>query len=146
MATEIRSILVASPDPDLLDIVSHRLRHLGFQVRLANSLVEALSHAERYPVEIAVVDLELPSVNDRSLIARLTDAPYRAKVLVLLDPQDPSSYERAVEDGAFRCVPRTRCHRELDHAVEESLDPLPFAGSWPAASGVTRTAPTNVVT
>ncbi|MFO0903078.1 MAG: response regulator [Pirellulales bacterium] len=122
MATETRTILVAGPDPDLLDIVSHRLRMLGFHVRQAHSLYEALACTERQPIDLAIVDLELPAVGGRSLIARLTDAPYALRVLVLVDPHDAASYERAVEEGAYRCLARFRCHRELDHLVEESLD------------------------
>ena len=123
MATETRTILVAGPDPDLLDIVAHRLRMLGFRVRQAHSLYEALACVERQAVELAIVDLELPAVGGRSLIARLVDSPYTVRVLVLVDPHNPTSYERAVEEGAFRCLPRSRCHRELDHLLEESFEP-----------------------
>ncbi|MFO0820087.1 MAG: response regulator [Pirellulales bacterium] len=122
MTLEQRSILVAGPDPDLLDLIASRLTPLGIRVRRAHSLFEAMAYAEREAFDLAVVDQDLPAVGDVSLVARLADAPSPVRVIVLVDPLRTTSYERAVESGAYRCLPRSRSWRELEHAVEEALE------------------------
>lgn len=125
MSLEQRSVLVVGPDQDLLDLISSRLVRLGCRVRQAQSVFEAVAYAERESFELAVVDQDLPNVGGSSLTTRLAESATPLRVIVLVDPHGEKSYERAVESGAYRCLPRARSWRELEHAVEEALEVQP---------------------
>lgn len=125
MSLEQRSVLVAGPDADLLDLICSRLVRLGCRVRPVQSVFEALAYCAREHFDLAVVDQDLPGVGGTSLTTRLAEAPTPVRVIVLVNPHAEESYERAVESGAYRCLPRSRSWRELEHAVEEALDARP---------------------
>ena len=84
-----------------------------------------MAYTEREAFDLAVVDQDLPTIGDRSLTARLAESPAPVRVIVLVDPYGEKSYERAVESGAYRCLPRARSWRELEHVVEEALEVQP---------------------
>jgi DNA-binding response OmpR family regulator len=85
-------ILVVEDDPDVRDLLSRRLVHLGHQVLAAGSGEEALELAEESPPSMVVLDIRLPGIDGWEVLRRLRSSPATstAGVLVVsvLDPTD----------------------------------------------------------
>jgi DNA-binding response OmpR family regulator len=64
-------ILVAEDDRDIADLIAHCLQKAGWHVHVAESGDEALAHARREPVDLAILDIMLPRMNGLEVCRRL---------------------------------------------------------------------------
>jgi two-component system OmpR family response regulator len=84
--------LVVEDDADLLELIAAHMRRLGCSVSLARSGTEGLFAALDRTPDIAIVDIELPDMDGRSLIGTLrrnrSTAQCRIVVTSILDPHD----------------------------------------------------------
>ena len=65
-------ILVVDDDLDILQLVSIHLKREGYKVEQANSAADALSLLEHIDVDLAIVDVMMPSMNGFELTKILT--------------------------------------------------------------------------
>ncbi len=90
--TTRRPILVVEDDPDVRDLLSRRLTHLGHDVLVAASGEEALELADESPPSLVVLDIRLPGIDGWEVLRRLRARPATsgAGVLVVsvLDPTE----------------------------------------------------------
>lgn len=76
-------ILVVDDDPVVLRLVSLTLSDEGYQVRTASDGVEAVQVAARDPIDLIVLDLEMPKMDGRTAFRALRAGGVTAPVLVL---------------------------------------------------------------
>jgi DNA-binding response OmpR family regulator len=56
-------ILVAEDDRDIASLIAHYMQKSGWQPHIATSGDEALAHARKQPVDIAILDVMLPGIS-----------------------------------------------------------------------------------
>lgn len=66
-----KQILVVDDHPDTLDVLSRLLRSLGFAVRNASTMQEAIEAATGAQVDLLISDLTLPDGNGAELARRI---------------------------------------------------------------------------
>ena len=84
---------------DLMEVLLGRQPDIDLLAQ-AESLAEARSHAARFELDVAVLDLGLPDGNGADLIADLHRASPTVRVLVLSASLDPGGIEKARSAGA----------------------------------------------
>jgi DNA-binding response OmpR family regulator len=57
------NILVAEDDRDIASLIAHYVQKSGWQVHIAPSGDEALAHARKQPVDVAILDVMLPGIS-----------------------------------------------------------------------------------
>jgi len=56
-------ILVAEDDRDIAGLIAHYMQKSGWQPHIATSGDEALAHARKQPVDVAILDVMLPGIS-----------------------------------------------------------------------------------
>ena len=56
-------ILVAEDDRDIASLITHYIQKAGWQAHVATSGDDALAHARKQPVDIAILDVMLPGIS-----------------------------------------------------------------------------------
>jgi DNA-binding response OmpR family regulator len=56
-------ILVAEDDRDIASLIAHYIQKAGWQVHVATSGDDALAHARKQPVDVAILDVMLPGIS-----------------------------------------------------------------------------------
>ena len=56
-------ILVAEDDRDIAGLIAHYMQKSGWQAHIASSGDEALAHARKQPVDVAILDVMLPGIS-----------------------------------------------------------------------------------
>jgi DNA-binding response OmpR family regulator len=56
-------ILVAEDDRDIASLIAHYVQKSGWQAHVATSGDEALAHARKQPVDVAILDVMLPGIS-----------------------------------------------------------------------------------
>jgi CheY-like chemotaxis protein len=78
-----RLVLVVDDEPDLLEIVSDRLRGAGYRVVTACDGLEALARARMLRPECVILDLKMPRLGGFDALPGLREALPHAHILVL---------------------------------------------------------------
>src|SRR5262245_26051388 len=71
-AVSTPTVLVVDDDPQVVDVISEKLREAGYAVRQAGSATEATTFYERQRPDLVVLDLMLPDADGLILCARLS--------------------------------------------------------------------------
>jgi two-component system OmpR family response regulator len=82
-------LLVVDDEPNIRALLSATLRHVGYEVRVAGSGAEALTVADEYPPDLAVLDVLLPDF-DGIEVARKLRADGRTLPVLFLTARDPA--------------------------------------------------------
>jgi CheY-like chemotaxis protein len=78
-----RLVLVVDDEPDLLEIVSDRLRGAGYRVVTARDGVEAMERARAVRPDCVILDLKMPRLGGFDALPGLRQALPHAHILVL---------------------------------------------------------------
>jgi type II secretory ATPase GspE/PulE/Tfp pilus assembly ATPase PilB-like protein/ActR/RegA family two-component response regulator len=115
-------ILVVDDDPEDLLLVRTLLSKHGYTVDEARDGGEALAAIEKRPPTLVVLDLEMPGLDGREVLARLRSAEETVSlpVVVLTGSPDPEDEYRLMEGGA-------------DDYLRKPLDPPRFIARLKAA-------------
>lgn len=114
-------ILVVDDNPDMRDSLVMVLQHLGHEAREAASGPEALAFIEAWRPNIALVDLEMPSMSGYEICERARGSSAgRSTAFVALtgwDGEGPRT--RAQAAGFFRHVVKPLALAELRELIDE---------------------------
>jgi two-component system alkaline phosphatase synthesis response regulator PhoP len=83
-ASDMPTILVADDEPDLLLLVSVRLRKLGYTVLTAGDGQEALDLIAEHSPQMAVLDIMMPRATGTEVLDRVRSDPATENMLVIL--------------------------------------------------------------
>lgn len=78
------TILIADDMPDILNVLSSRLRALGYQVLEARDGMEALNHAKANQPDLVVLDVMMPELNGYQVCRRLKNDSQLSHIPVIL--------------------------------------------------------------
>jgi len=82
-------VLVVDDEPNICALLSATLRHVGYEVRVAHAGAEALTVAEEYRPDLAVLDVLLPDF-DGFQVAQKLRADGRTLPVLFLTARDPA--------------------------------------------------------
>jgi len=82
-------VLVVDDEPNICALLSATLRHVGYEVRVAHAGAEALTAAEEYRPDLAVLDVLLPDF-DGFQVAQKLRADGRTLPVLFLTARDPA--------------------------------------------------------
>ncbi len=80
---ENRKILVVDDDEEVLDLLSRKLAHAGYQVVKAASGKEAFQKAKQYFPDLMLVDIILPDIDGADVVKLLEEDPALRKIPVI---------------------------------------------------------------
>lgn len=119
------SILVADDDPITRMLVRSRLEGLGADVIESEDGFEALRAMEANPVDLLIVDLEMPNMNGLELIGRVRGQSntQHLPIIVLTGSESRSVMEAALSAGATALLSKPLDWTGLGNAVQSLLNP-----------------------
>ncbi|WP_283133851.1 response regulator transcription factor [Rhizohabitans arisaemae] len=80
--TEAR-LLVVEDEPNILELLTASLRFAGFQVMSAENGRDAVQLAEKFPLDLLILDVMLPDMDGFAVISRLRGAGVQTPVVFL---------------------------------------------------------------
>lgn len=82
--TESRPLLVVDDDPINRDLLSRRLERRGYTVHSVASGVEALAYLAAHPVEMVLLDIQMPTMSGLEVLQQIRQRPASAHLPVLM--------------------------------------------------------------
>lgn len=102
----------------------------GFEVRASTTDGrQALSLVEQTPIDVLLVDVELPSLNGIDIVKELTAAGFTGKILMLSMYDQASVANTALEAGAAGYVLKSDAYKELVKAIQAVHEGEQFVSS-----------------
>ncbi len=124
MPKQNERILVADPDPAVLELVAQQvLVPLGYQVATASDGATALKLALRGSPDIVITSLDLPGLSGRDLMTALRTQGFES-VVIATGPKDPEvsamqAFRLGAKDYLVKPLRETELVASLDRALEE---------------------------
>jgi CheY-like chemotaxis protein len=102
-----KKILVVDDEPDILEVATVRLKHLGYEIIPAVDAEEALTILQKDAPDLILLDLLLPKMQGDDLCKKLkSDDKYKKIPIVLFTASviRPNLPEKIKEIGADDCI------------------------------------------
>jgi DNA-binding response OmpR family regulator len=121
------TVLVVEDDELVLDAMTRMLVREGYLVLTAASGHDAIGllHAPLQPINVLVLDVNLPDVSGIDLCARIRELHPDLPVVVCTGSTDPTALAELLKMGIHRCFHKPVAMQELLASVESAL---PWAG------------------
>lgn len=125
--TELKQILIADDDDDLVESISMRCRGMGLDVIAANDAMDALANADFYAPDIALLDVRMPGGNGISVSEMMaTDKRLNAtSVIVMTGDPNERIQQRCHEMGARLVKKDQQIWAHLEPMIVEILQGSP---------------------
>jgi DNA-binding response OmpR family regulator len=120
MSDDVRTVLVADDDEDILELVSFRLERAGYEVVTARDGAAALATAQERHPDLAVLDVMMPGLNGYEVTQRLRadDATRDIPVILLTARVQEADVNRGFEAGADDYLRKPFSPQELRARVQ----------------------------
>jgi two-component system phosphate regulon response regulator PhoB len=117
------TILLAEDDPDILHMVSFKLRRAGFDVLEAVDGFATLQVAREQRPDLVLLDVRMPRMDGIAVCRELRAAPHteRVPIIMLTARARPQDREQAYAAGATDYIVKPFSPRELVLRVEAAL-------------------------
>ena len=102
-----KKILVVDDEPDILDVATVRLKHLGYEIIPAVDAEEVLAFLQNNTPDLILLDLLLPKMQGDELCKKLkSDDKYKNIPVILFTASTirPGLPEKIKEIGADDCI------------------------------------------
>jgi two-component system response regulator RegA len=114
-------VLVVEDETRLRDLLTRALAGWGFQTLVARSAEEAMRLVEGQPVDIAILDLNLPGIDGLEALRRLRERMPDLQAIVLTGFASIESAKQAVHLDVVEFLTKP-CHLgELEQALDRAL-------------------------
>lgn len=102
MAPEVKKVLIADDEPDILEIISYNLQLHGYEVSTANDGEQAIKMAHEVHPDLIILDIMMPKKNGIEVCKYLrAQADFHDTVIVFLTAlNDELSHVKGLEFGA----------------------------------------------
>ena len=121
-------ILVADDEESSREALTSRLRRDGFEVVTAADGEEALARFRQAPVDLVIVDLEMPRLDGLECCRRLRAAG-PVPVIALTEGPDEEALVASLDAGADDCLAKPVRPRELRSRVQALLRRAQMSGA-----------------
>ena len=119
-----KRILVVDDEPDIMDVATVRLKHLGYEIIPAIDAEEALEILQRDTPDLILLDLLLPKMQGDELCKNLkSDDRYKNIPIILFTASAirPRLFEKIKEMGADDCIMKPFEPEELISKVKKFI-------------------------
>lgn len=119
-----KRILVVDDEPDIMDVATVRLKHLGYEIIPAIDAEEALAFLEKDTCDLILLDLLLPKMQGDELCKKLkSDDKFKHIPIILFTASAirPSLPGRIDEMGADDCIGKPFEPEELLSKVKKFI-------------------------
>ncbi len=113
-------VLVVDDEPDMVR-ACRKILERKYTVFTASDGPEALELLHREPLDVALVDLHLPSTDGLEIMREALRLHPEMAVLIITAYSTIDTAVRAVRDGAYDLIPKPFSMEQLEVAVERSL-------------------------
>jgi len=114
-------IMVVDDEPSVRKLVSRLLESLGHDVVEAQDGAEALARAGDAPVDMVLLDIDMPGIDGLETLRRLRRAAPDTIVVMVSGIQDEPRAVRALEDGARDFIRKPFDLARLKEIVDHQL-------------------------
>ncbi|HEX7286138.1 MAG TPA: response regulator, partial [Candidatus Angelobacter sp.] len=115
-------VLVVDDETDMLQVCKRILEDKSYVVATATDGPEALELLRREPVDVAVLDLRLPSMSGLDVMREALRINPNVAVLIITAQATMDTAIQAVRDGAFDLIPKPFSASQLEVAVDRSVN------------------------
>lgn len=118
-----KRILVAEDHTDTLEILTHQLKFLGYELTIARNGLEAVALAESEHPDLIIMDLMLPKMDGLQATSQIRNNPGTQSIPILAATAKamPGDREHCLKAGCDGYLAKPFSHIELGHAIEEIL-------------------------
>jgi DNA-binding response OmpR family regulator len=119
-ADDVRTVLVADDDEDILQLVSFRLERAGYNVITASDGQKAIEAAREHQPDLAVLDVMMPGMNGYEVTRalRADQATAQIPVILLTARVQEADVSRGFEAGADDYLRKPFSPQELRSRVQ----------------------------
>lgn len=124
MSSSTKTVLVVDDDKDVVEVVSARLRTVGFRVETALDGTGALTAIERGRPSVMVIDIVLPDLNGFQVCRAVREKWSAEDLPIVIQSGKSEAADRywAEQVGANAFLPKPCDLRELITTIESLLD------------------------
>lgn len=115
------SIIAVDDDERILSLLDSRLSKLGYQMRCCDSGAKALEAFKKQPVDIVLVDLNMPGMSGLDVLKEVKELSDTVEVVVITGNADKDSAIDALRLGAFDFFEKPPDFAELDHTLKRTV-------------------------
>ncbi|HSB72086.1 MAG TPA: sigma-54 dependent transcriptional regulator [Candidatus Methylomirabilis sp.] len=115
-------ILVVDDDPDILDLLSDRLRLMQFEVACASDGEAALDFLRQDPPPLTILDLQLPRLSGLEVLQAIRREGLETTVIVITAWGTPERAVEAMRAGAYDFIPKPLDPAHLEVVVNKALE------------------------
>jgi DNA-binding NtrC family response regulator len=115
-------VLVADADPALGDVLVQALEARGHRVTRASSGAESLAALRRIPLDIALLDIRLPSPDGLELLRAIADDAARPEIVITTGESSVDAAVQAMRLGALAYLSKPYRMAELEALVARALE------------------------
>jgi two-component system, NtrC family, response regulator GlrR len=127
MSKNRHTILLVDDDPDLLKLLSIRLKSAGYDVAVANSAEQALAYIALARPQAVITDLRMPGMDGLALFQHLHSQDPSLPIIVLTAHGTIPDAVQATQQGVFGYLTKPYDARELLHLLERAFTVSPPA-------------------
>jgi DNA-binding response OmpR family regulator len=123
LSGDVRTVLVADDDDDILELVAFRLERAGYEVITAHDGGQALAKAQEHQPDLAVLDVMMPGLNGYEVTRQLRadEATRDIPVILLTARVQEADVSRGFEAGADDYLRKPFSPQELRSRVQAIL-------------------------
>ena len=122
MTESLPRVLVVDDDQDLAQHLARLVAQHGFAADVASSGAEALARIEQGGVDVILSDIRMPGFNGLDVLAAVRRLDLDVPVLLMTGEPTLDSAMMAVEDRAFRYLPKPLSRTHLVPALERAVE------------------------
>jgi two-component system, sensor histidine kinase LadS len=115
----VKHVLVVEDNPDNMYVMDRILSHQGYQVHQANSGEQALHLLRAMPVDLVLLDMQMPGMDGYSAVKALRAMPGLSElpVIAVTASSMAGDRERTLQAGCTDYMPKPVDTRELMRLV-----------------------------
>jgi CheY-like chemotaxis protein len=137
------TMLIVDDDPCVLRAVAERCGRIGFEVKTANSGLQALIKASESQPHVLIIDVHLPELDGLSVLSYLADAAKKSDHVIVMTGSPRAEIAELCEQLGVSCVHKgkmfwTELEALLAAISSEESAAKPPAGYLPTAALKTR--------
>ncbi len=117
-----KTILVVDDDKKIAELVSFRLKKLGYATHRVYGGKDAIAYAERHQPGLVMLDIRLPDINGVEVLEQLRKVNSACRVIMISAHGDVKTAVECMKLGAYDFIEKPIAFPEFDAKVKHALD------------------------